>query len=496
MNPAPAHRQSKSLVAIDLGAESCRVSLLRWANGVPSITMVHRFTNGPVWDGEHFRWDLRRICAELETGLRGCADLAPEGIASIGVTGWAVDYVRLDTKGKPLGQPFCYRDQRNNAAMEAVHTRMPAEALYARTGVQIQTINTLYQLWADRGCGLPDNAPWVNLPEYILHWLGAPVVAEYSNATHTGLVDPERRQWDEEIFRQLGFDSSAAPRLVSSGTSLGPLCGELKQLPAFAGAQLIAPACHDTASAVAGIRTQSGSWAYLSSGTWSLLGALLSETLRSPEARRDGFTNLGAAGGGVLFHSSAHGMWLLRQCLNTWEPPPRSFGSAGKQHGWELAELIAAARRLSPPEHLLDLDDPAFIAPGDMPARINDQLQRRGLTPLPPGCEAAPQYANLIFYSLASRYAVLLDQIAELTGKRPERICVVGGGSRNEYLNQLTAVKAGVPVERGPVESSTLGNFAIQWARLQQDHDGVSPTSIDAALTELAEAQDNAVSVS
>lgn len=482
MSPAPS-----SLVAIDLGAESCRVSLLQGAGWAPTITMVHRFANGPVRDGQHFRWDLQRICAELETGLRACADRSPEGIASIGVTGWAVDYVRLDAAGKPLAQPFCYRDQRNTAAMEAVHARMPADTLYARTGVHIQAINTIYQLWADRACGLPEHAPWVNLPEYILHWLGAPMIAEYSNATHTGLIDPERRQWDEEIFRQLGFDVAAAPRLVESGTVLGPLRCELSQLPAFRGTQLIAPACHDTASAVAGIRAMPGRWAYLSSGTWSLLGLVLSRTLRTPEAMRDGFTNLGAAGGPVLFHSSAHGMWLLRQCLNTWEPLSRDTSSA--RHGWELAELIAAARQLPAPEHLLDLDDPAFVPPGDMPARINDQLQRRGLAPLPAGCDAAPRYANLIFHSLASRYASLLDQIAELTGKRPEHICVVGGGSRNDYLNELTAARAGVPVERGPVESSTIGNFAVQWARLQQDHDGVSPESIHAALTDLAGAQ-------
>lgn len=489
MSPAVSSDQSKSLVAIDLGAESCRVSLLRWTGQGPSITMAHRFANGPVWDGQHFRWDLERICRELEAGLRSCADQATEGIASIGVTGWAVDYVRLDPAGKPVAQPFCYRDQRNNAAMEAVHARIPAATLYGRTGVHIQPLNTINQLWADRECGLPEQAPWVNLPEYILYWLGAPVIAEYSNATHTGLIDPERRQWDEEIFRQLGFEIAAAPRLVDSGTALGPLRCELNRFPAFARTQLIAPACHDTASAVAGIAARSEPWAYLSSGTWSLLGTLLSKTLRTPEAMRDGFTNLGAAGGQVLFHSGAHGMWLLRQCLNTWEPLPRGTGGAANRRGWELAELIAAARQLPAPEHLLDLDDPAFVPPGDMPARINDQLKRRGLAPLPAGCDAAPQYANLIFHSLASRYASLLDQIAELTGKRPGRICVVGGGSRNDYLNELTAARSAVPVERGPVESSTLGNFAIQWARLQQDQDGVSPESICAALTRLADAE-------
>ena len=468
-----------SLVAIDLGAESCRVSLLR-VQDAPSIAIVHRFANGPVWDGSNFRWDLDRICRELDVGLRKCAELAPDGIASIGVTGWAVDYVRLDSAGKPLAQPFCYRDQRNSDAMQPVHERMPVETLYARTGVHIQPLNTIYQLSADRlSSVVPNDAPWVNLPEYILHWLGAPVVAEYSNASHTALIDPERRQWDDEIFHALGLDRAAAPRLVDSGTALGPLRCDLNRLPAFAKTQLIAPACHDTASAVAGIGSRAGHWAYLSSGTWSLLGVVLRHTQRTPDAQRGGFTNLGAAGGGVLFHSSAHGMWLLRQCLNTWD----------RQRGWDLNELIAAARQLPQPDRLLDLDDPAFIPPGDMPSRINAQRQRQGLAPLPAGCDSAPHYANLIFHSLASRYAGLLDEIAGLTGSRPERICVVGGGSRNQYLNDLTSQRAGVPVERGPVESATLGNFAIQLARLDQDGDGVSPESIDAGLAELAGAQ-------
>ena len=192
--------EKPALVAIDLGAESCRVSLLRWHGHEspilgPRISMVRRFANAPQDDGAAgWHWDLERICSELEAGLRACADLAPEGIASIGVTGWAVDYVRLDHSGKPLAPPFCYRDERTQAAMEAVHSILPAEKLYALTGVQIQPINTIYQLCADKRAGVADSTPWVNLPEYILNWLGAPRVAEYTNATHTGLVDPETRQ--------------------------------------------------------------------------------------------------------------------------------------------------------------------------------------------------------------------------------------------------------------------------------------------------------------
>jgi rhamnulokinase len=440
-------------VAVDLGAESCRVSLLRWTHGEPEIRMMHRFVNGPVADAPYLRWDLDRICRELDRGLRLCAEMATEGIASLGVTGWAVDYVRLDAAGKPLAQPFCYRDARNQAAMERAHAIIPAADLYARTGVQVQPLNTIYQLYADR---LEDasEAPWVQLPEYILHWLGAPRVAEYTNATHTGLVDPEARQWSDELFSAFGLDRSLAPELVAPGTTLGPLRGDLGRLPAFVHTQLIAPACHDTAAAVAGIPAAGGTWAYISSGTWSLVGAPLAGTIRTPEAFSHGFTNLGAADGRTLFHRGVAGMWLLQQCISTWN----------RDRTWTVSELVSEAQRLPAPDVPLDLDDPAFVAPGDMPSRIDAQRRERGLAPLPCGTNAAPHYANLIFHSLASRYREILRAVERLSGQSPERICMVGGGSRNAYLNALTEAATGIPLTACSAESSTIGNFAVQCA--------------------------------
>jgi rhamnulokinase len=469
-------KEQPALIAIDLGAESCRVSLLRWNRGDPEIRMVRRFLNGPVEGTGGLQWNLDRICEELELGLRESAQLAPDGIGCIGVTGWAVDYVWLDPTGKPIAPPFCYRDPRNVAAFDAVHQIFPADQLYARAGVQIQPINTIYQLYADKLAGIPARAAWVNLPEYILHWLGAPRVAEYTNASHTGLVDPETRQWAADIFSTLGLDPDAAPELVPSGSVLGPLRGDLSRMRQFAKTELIAPACHDTASAIAGIPEKPGSWAYISSGTWSLVGMLLRESQRTARACQSGFTNLGAAGGNVLFHRGLVGMWLLRQCMNSLDP----------EGGWTLDDLISEARKQPEPDALLDLDDPEFITPGDMPARINEQRRRKGLRLLPSGCDQAPKYANLIFHSLAHRYGLVIREIEELTGERPERICVVGGGNRNEYLNALTAEATGLPVERCSVESSTLGNFAVQWARMQQGSDGVTEDLIAERARDLA----------
>lgn len=465
------------LCAIDLGAESCRVSLLQWPQGRAEIKMVRRFGNGPVETGTELHWDLARICTELEKGLRACAELAPGGIDAIGVTGWGVDCVRLGDDGKPVGQPFCYRDPRNAAAMEELHGIVPAAELYGKTGVQIQPINTIYQLFADKRTSVPADAPFLNLPEYILHWLGGRRVAEMTNATHTALVDPVSRQWSEELIGTVGLDRRAAQELVEPGTVVGTLQGELAKLPAFAKTVLIAPCCHDTASAIAGIPAEPGSWAYISSGTWSLVGMLLPESHRTARAGALGFTNLGAAGGNVLFHRGMVGMWMLRQCMNTWD----------EERGWSFAELIGEAEKLPAPDQVLDLDDPAFVTPGDMPARINAQRESMGLKPLPPGCAAAPHYANLIFYSLAHRYGAILKEIEDLTGRKPDRICVVGGGNRNEMLNRLTSEATGLPVERCSVESSTLGNFALQWARLDEGKDGPSNKAITRRARDLSQ---------
>ncbi len=254
---------------------------------------------------------------------------------------------------------------------------------------------------------------------------------------------------------------------------------DLRRLPAFAKTELIAPACHDTASAIAGIPERPGNWAYISSGTWSLVGTPIAHSLRTHEAFTRGFTNLGAGDGGILFHRGIPGMWLLRQCMNTWD----------KERGWKLADLITEAQRLPAPQTLLDLDDPALLPPGDMTARINAQRTRLGSVPLPSGCDAAPHYAGLIFHSLAARYGSLLAEVAEMTGQKPNHISIVGGGSQNEYLNALTAQATGLPVRRCSVESSTLGNFAIQWARIEQSSGSLRPQPIAEKVAALATVQ-------
>lgn len=470
-----------AVVAIDLGAESCRVSLLRWRGTEPSVRIVHRFPNAPVDRGDGLRWDLDRICRELDSGLRACAEIAMEGIASIGVTGWAVDYVRIDRNGGLQAQPFCYRDPRNSEAMAAVHAIIPAEELYRISGIQIQPLNTIYQLYADKLSGVEGSSRWVNLPEYILHWLGAPLVAEYSNATHTGLVNSVCRGWAKELFYALGLDFAAVPELVAPGTRVGVVANHLRSLKAFQQTQLIAPACHDTASAVAGIPANGGSWAYISSGTWSLIGTQLQSPHNTQGAYAAGFTNLGGIAGNVLFHRGIPGMWLLRQCMEVWE----------REAPCSVEGLVRDARTIPTPPYDLDVEDPAFVTPGDMPERINQQLVRRGLNSLPSGCEFAAEYAALIFHSLAHRYGALLAEIQMLTSKKIDRLCIVGGGSRNGLLNELTEAATQVPVTCCSPESSTVGNFAVQCARLEHPDNDLNAQAVAAFATQLIPALEN-----
>ena len=451
-------------VAVDLGAESCRVSLLRWNQGTPRITLVHRIPNGPVVHGDQLRWDLGAIWRGVEEGLRRCASIALEGIASIAVDGWATDYVRLNEDGLAMADPFCYRDLRNIAAEEAVHERISLRRLYALTGLQRLRFNTVYQLYADQMAGIPPAVPWLNLPEYLLSLLGGRRVAEYTMATHTGLVSVATGNWCPEVFAAVGLDPAAAPELVAPGTDVGALKGPLAGLPAFQGTRLIAPACHDTASAIAGVPQTTDDCAYISSGTWSLVGALLDRPCNTEQAFEKDFTNQGAVAGQVSFHKNVNGMWLLRQCIEHWD-----------QHwsaGFTVPDLIAQAHGLPSPDHLFEVDQEDLMLPGNAPARINQQRHRAGVDPIEEGPQNAPAFTSLILHSLAARYAEVFRDLTAVTGKQLRQLYIVGGGSRNTLLNRLTQESTGLEVHCGYVESATVGNFAVQLAAGEKGNPG------------------------
>lgn len=459
----PADRRAS--IAVDLGAESCRVSLLRWLGGRPEITLVHRFANAPREVDCGLHWDLGMIEEGLDHGLRQCAAIATEGVRSIAVDGWAVDYVRVDEEGKALADPFCYRDERTIKAERALHRKIGPERLRELTGVQLLRINTLYQLYADGMQGLPEGRQWLNLPEYILSRWGGARVAEHTNATHTQMVELYRRQWSREIFAGSHLDLAAAPKLVPPGTELGKLSGPLAELPALRDAVLIAPACHDTASAIAGIPATGNDWAYISSGTWSLVGTVLEQPRNGEAAAEENFTNLGAVGGRTCFHKNVNGMWLIRQCMEKWAADGRA---------WTVPELVTAAEKIAKPHGLLDVDDADLLLAGRMPGRINAQRMRKGYEAIDESPKNAPVFASLIFHSLASRYAKVLDRVAFHSGKKLKRLFVVGGASQNDFLNRLTKEATGLELFRGAAESSTVGNFAVQMAVLEGSRDAVS----------------------
>ena len=408
--------QEPARIAIDLGAESCRVSLLRWKDGQPEIEIVHRIPNGPVHRGPSLHWPLDAILAGLEEGLRKAADEAPEGIASIAVDGWSVDYVRLAPDGQPLGEPFCYRDERTVPSKEAADAIVPNGKLFERTGVLPHRINTVYQLLADPKDHIDPHAPWVMLPEYILHWLGGRRAAEYTNATHTGLVDLKTGDWDRELFSLLDIPIDAAPPIVRAGTILGPIKGPLAALDAYRKTQIIAPACHDTASAIAGIPTSLSSTAYICSGTWSLVGTLTSAPVTTHEALEARYTNLGAATGDLCFHTLVNGMWLLKQCMDAW---------AAEGRAWEIEELIAQAACSSFPG-VINVDAEPLLLDSDMPERINHQLWRRRWATIPDVAGNEPVFARVIFESLAARYASALQDLGKMLGRKMERIHILG----------------------------------------------------------------------
>lgn len=468
----------KALVAVDLGGESCRVSLLRRTKNGPTLQLIHRFSNGPIAEGRRLYWDIEHVCAGVEEGIRLAAEAASEGIASIGVDGFGVDYVRVKADGEAKEKPFCYRDERTVEAAKQVHKIISRERLYDLTGIQFHRINTIYQLFADRADGVDERLPWLQISEYVMHRLGGEAVCEYTNVTHSELVGLATREWCDEIFQATGIDRNATHKIVRPGYLAGGLKAALAELPALREARLIVPACHDTASAIAGIPADGDDWAFISSGTWSLVGTLLDKPCATKEARESNFTNLGGVGGKTCFLKNVNGMWLLRQCLEQW-----------KKQGYdiEIEELIAACATQPAPDHLIDVDDPEFLLPGNLPAVINARRAATGHGAVSNGREGIVGMANIVLHSLAARYAQVLADVAAITKKRIRRLYIVGGGGKNELLNRLTQERTGIEVVVGSAESSTVGNFAVQMAALAGEYDSSTGVKFE-AVTKYADA--------
>jgi rhamnulokinase len=434
-------------LAFDLGAESGRAMLGTLNSGMLSVRELHRFPNEPVRQNGSLQWDILYLWREMQRALELNGKTRLE---SVGVDSWGVDYALIGERGKLLGNPYHYRDQRTNGAMEAVFERVSRDSIYAITGIQFLPINTLYQLYAacQQTPDLIDAArALVTIPDLLNYWLTGVLMAEYTVATTTQFIDAQSRTWARRMLEEIGLPTRLLQPLVEPGTFIGPL--KASASAACDGIPVVAPACHDTASAVASV-SASGDVAFLSSGTWSLLGTEVDAPVITARALALNFTNEGGVGGTTRLLKNIGGLWLLQSCRLHWR-------SQGHDLPYEALIAGAADERLAF-RSLIDPDYPLFLNPTDMPATIAEYCRMTGQ----PAPDAPIAYARAILVSLAFKYRAVLESLEELTGRRFDEIRIVGGGARNHLLKQWTADATGRVVTSGPAEATALGNIGLQ----------------------------------
>ena len=456
------------MAAVDLGASGGRVMAGRAGPGVLELHEAHRFPNIPVSAGGTLHWDILRLYREVLDGLAAAARGGE--LASAAIDSWGVDYGLLDSAGALLGNPVHYRDGRTDGALDRVLARIPAGELYAVTGVQLMPINTICQLTAAAGTPqLQAAATLLLIPDLLGYWLTGSVGAEVTNASTTGLLDVRAQAWATPLMGRAGLRPALFPPLRRPGEAIGELRPDVAAgagLPA--GLPVVAVGSHDTASAVAGVPAQGRNFAYVSCGTWSLVGMELDQPVLTQASRRANFGNETGIDGTVRYLRNVAGLWLLQESLRTWSAADGSGGPA--RPGGRLDELLAAAAREPALACVIDPDDPAFLPPGDMPARVADACRRTGQRP--PDSRAGT--VRCILDSLALAYRRTVRQAQELSGRHADVVHLVGGGARNELLCQLTADACGLPVVAGPVEASALGNVLVQARAL-----GSAPGDLD-----------------
>lgn len=442
-------------LGIDIGAESGRVMAGLWDGKRIELQELHRFPNGGVMINGSLRWNVVGLWSEIQNGLALAAKKFGKSIRSVGADTWGVDYVLLSKSGELLGLPFHYRDSRTRGMFQRAFARVPREEIFAATGLQFMEINTLYQLLA-----LQKNSPellnaaetFLMMPDFLHYCLSGARVSEFTIATTSQCVNPKKRAWDNALLERFGLPSKIFPEIVPPGSRIGALRPELAGRTGLEGVQVVAPAAHDTGSAVAGVPSQhtgKSNWAYLSSGTWSLLGVEVQDALLSPRVLDLNFTNEGGIDGTYRLLKNIMGLWLLQQCR-------RSFAANGRDVSYEqLAQLASEAPAF---RSLVNPDDSRFLNPADMPKAIQEYCRETDQ----PAPETEGQFARCILESLALTYAEVLDGLEQLTGNKIDVLHIVGGGSRNKWLNTFTANASNRTVIAGPVEATVMGNLLVQ----------------------------------
>jgi rhamnulokinase len=442
-------------LAIDLGAESGRVMAGLWNGKTIRLEEVHRFPNGPVYLGDSLRWDVVRLWAEIQNGLGLAAKKYGKSIVSVGADTWGVDYVLLDRRGEMLGQPYAYRDDRTNGTMEKAFKKVPRSEIFAQTGLQFMQLNTLFQLLAHNQANprLLEAADTLLFMPDFLHWaLCGSRVAEFTIASTSQCLNPLTRNWATGLLKKFGLPTGIFPKVVPPGTRLGALRPGVADRTGLRNVNVVAPPAHDTASAVAGVPTANtgkANWAYLSSGTWSLMGAEVNKASLSARTQELNLTNEGGLDGTYRLLKNIMGLWLVQQCK-------RSFDARGRKYEYgQLAQMAAKAPAL---RCIVNLDDTRFLNPPDMPKAIQD-FCRETKQPVP---KTEGELVRCAYESLALKYREVLGWLEELTGNRMEVIHIVGGGSKSGILNQFTADVCQRPVIAGPVEATAMGNLLVQ----------------------------------
>lgn len=454
-------------LAVDIGATSGRHILGHVEQGRIVLEEVYRFENGPKKRGGRLCWDFDALAREVVNGLKACAELGMVP-ATLGVDTWGVDFALVDREGRVLGDTVAYRDSRTQGMDALVEELIPAQELYRRTGIQKQSFNTIYQLMAVKRQSpelLEQAHRLLLVPDYLHYTLAGVMSNEYTEASTSGLVSAETKDWDRELLRLLGFPQKLFGPLSLPGTALGGLRPALREELGF-DCQVVLPASHDTGSAFLAVPAGEGDSVTLSSGTWSLLGVELETPVTTPESRAANFTNEGGYQYRFRYLKNIMGLWMIQNLR-------REMAENGQLPGF--GELSRLAREAADFPGRVDVDDPSFLAPESMSAAVRAYCERVG-QPVP---QSPGELLSCVYHSLAQCYAQSVRQLEALTGRSFQAVHIVGGGSQDAYLNQLTASATGLPVYAGPTEGTALGNLLVQmiaqgeFAGLQEARDAI-----------------------
>ena len=438
-------------LAFDLGASSGRAILGKLSDGKLDLVEVHRFKNQmSLIHGKYF-WNIFNLFDELKTGLKKCISKHNIQPGSIGVDTWGVDYSLITSEGQLIGLPFAYRDHRTDNAMEDFFKIMPKNEAYSLSGIQFMQFNTLFQLFAS----VKENFSRLKIAESLLftpdtlNYLFTGVKKnEYTISSTSQLLKPGKPEWEPKLFEAAGIPMQLMGEIVQPGDEIGKILPEVQEETGSDEISCIAVASHDTASAIASVPADGGNWAYLSSGTWSLLGIESAVPLVSGQTLKMNFTNEGGVDGTTRFLKNIMGMWLIQECKRIWDEE--------KELDWQ--EIVDLSNAVEPFKSMINPDDSVFLNPGNMPVAIQDYCKKTG-QPIP---GSKGEIARCIYDSLVLKYKYTIKQIESVTGNKIEKLHIIGGGAHNKMMNQLTADAIGIPVFAGPTEATAIGNLMMQ----------------------------------